>query len=143
MERLRWIRELGLDPQVTSRVHQNRLQQLAREGARMTAPRLGEFDVARRDATLVAFLLATAEDLVDQACGLPANLSPLDRIWVKKNLDKIWVNFITLSRFREELKSAFCRRPLLLCQTRSKRASPRHTQATKLSQPRRKRHQLQ
>src|SRR5438105_2118856 len=55
VERLRWIRELGLDPQVASHVHQNRLQQL------------GEFDVARRDATLVAFLLATAEDLVDQA----------------------------------------------------------------------------
>ena len=70
MERLRWIRELGLDPQVTSRVHQNRLQQLAREGARMTAQRLGEFDVARRDATLVAFLLATAEDLVDQALDM-------------------------------------------------------------------------
>src|SRR6266571_3477961 len=67
VERLRWIRELGLDPQVASHVHQNRLQQLAREGARMTAQRLGEFDVARRDATLVAFLLAAAEDLVDQA----------------------------------------------------------------------------
>src|SRR5260370_9201888 len=70
VERLCWIRELGLDPQVTSRVHQNRLQQLAREGARMTAQRLGEFDVARRDATLVAFLLATAEDLVDQALDM-------------------------------------------------------------------------
>src|SRR6266568_2351269 len=70
VERLRWIRELGLDPQVTSRVHQNRLHQLAREGARMTAQRLGEFDVARRDATLVAFLLATAEDLVDQALDM-------------------------------------------------------------------------
>src|SRR5258708_7890306 len=37
VERLCWIRELGLNPRVTSRVHQNRLQQLAREGARMTA----------------------------------------------------------------------------------------------------------
>ncbi len=70
VERLRWIRELGLDSQVTSRVHQNRLRQLAREGARMTAQRLGEFDVAQRDATLVAFLLATAEDLVDQALDM-------------------------------------------------------------------------
>lgn len=70
VERVRWIRELGLDPQVTSRVHQNRLQQLAREGARMTAQRLGEFDAERRDATLVAFLLATAEDLVDQALDM-------------------------------------------------------------------------
>src|SRR5438876_8507980 len=70
VERLRWIRELGLDPEVPSRIHQNRLQQLAREGARMTAQRLGEFDEARRDATLVAFLLATAEDLVDQALDM-------------------------------------------------------------------------
>jgi len=70
VQRLRWIRELGLDPQVTSRIHQNRLQQLAREGARMTAQRLGEFDAERRDATLVAFLLATAEDLVDQALDM-------------------------------------------------------------------------
>jgi len=31
----------------------------------------------------------------------------LDRIWVKKNLDEIWVNFIKLSRFTEELKSVF------------------------------------
>ena len=42
-------------------------------------------------------------------CGLPVSLSLLDRIWVKKNLDKIWVNFIKLSRFTEELKCMFCK----------------------------------
>ena len=67
IERLRWIRDLGLDPQITSRVHQNRLQQLAREGTRMTAQHLQFNNDDRRDATLVAFLLSTAEDLVDQA----------------------------------------------------------------------------
>ena len=67
IERLRWICDLGLDPQVTSRIHQNRLQQLAREGTRMTAQHLQFNNDDRRDATLVAFLLSTAEDLVDQA----------------------------------------------------------------------------
>lgn len=68
IERLRWIRTLGLDPQVTSRIHQNRLQQLAREGTRMTAQHLSQFTADdRRDATLAAFLFSTAEDLVDQA----------------------------------------------------------------------------
>ncbi len=67
VERLQWIRSLNLDPQVALRVHQNRLQQLAREGAHTTAQRLDRFHDERRDATLVAFLLLTAEDLVDQA----------------------------------------------------------------------------
>ncbi|MGI9060491.1 MAG: Tn3 family transposase [Ktedonobacteraceae bacterium] len=70
IERLRWIRDLGLDSQVTSRVHQNRLQQLAREGTRMTAQHLQFNNDHRRDATLVAFLLSTAEDLVDQALDM-------------------------------------------------------------------------
>jgi TnpA family transposase len=67
IDRLRWIRDLGLDPQVTSQVHQNRLQQLAREGTRMTAQQLQFNNDDRRNATLVAFLLSTAEDLADQA----------------------------------------------------------------------------
>lgn len=70
VERLRWIRELGLDPQVLSRIHHNRLQQLRREGERMTAQRLNQFDDERRDATLVAFLLATEEELIDQALDM-------------------------------------------------------------------------
>ncbi len=67
IDRLRWLRDLGLDPQVTLQVHQNRLQQLAREGTRMTAQQLQFNNDDRRDATLVAFLLSTAEDLTDQA----------------------------------------------------------------------------
>ena len=74
VERLRWIRDLDLDPGILSRIHHNRLQQLRREGERMTAQRLNQFDAARRDATLVAFLLATEEELVDQALDLHEKL---------------------------------------------------------------------
>jgi TnpA family transposase len=70
VERLRWIRDVGLDPQVRSRIHHNRLQQLRREGERMTAQRLNQLDDAHRDATLVAFLLATEEELIDQALDM-------------------------------------------------------------------------
>jgi TnpA family transposase len=70
VERLRWIREVDLDPQVRSRIHHDRLQQLRREGERMTVQRLNQLDDAHRDATLVAFLLATEEDLVDQALDM-------------------------------------------------------------------------
>jgi Domain of unknown function (DUF4158) len=44
VERLRWIRDVGLDPQVRSRIHHNRLQPLRREGERMTAQRLNQLD---------------------------------------------------------------------------------------------------
>ena len=70
VERLRWIRDVGLDPQVRSRIHHNRLQQLRREGERMTAQRLNQLDDTHRDATLVAFLLATEEELIDQALDM-------------------------------------------------------------------------
>ncbi len=70
VERLRWIREVGLDPQVRARIHHNRLQQLRREGERMKVQRLNQLDDAHRDATLVAFLLATEEDLIDQALDM-------------------------------------------------------------------------
>ncbi len=77
IERLHWIRALDLDPQVVSHVHQNRLQQLAREGAHTTAQRLVRFDDDRRDATLVAFLLLTSEELVDTALDMHDKLMGL------------------------------------------------------------------
>lgn len=74
VERLRWIREVGLDPQMRSRIHHNRLQQLRRESERMTAQRLNQLDDEHRDAALVAFLLATEEELVDQALDMHGQL---------------------------------------------------------------------
>lgn len=70
IERLQWIRALSLDPQVAAQVHHNRLQQMAREGAHTTAQRLVRFHDDRRDATLVAFLLLTAEELTDAALDM-------------------------------------------------------------------------
>jgi hypothetical protein len=70
IERLQWIRSLSLDPQVAAQVHHNRLQQMAREGAHTTAQRLVRFHDDRRDATLVAFLLLTAEELTDAALDM-------------------------------------------------------------------------
>jgi GNAT superfamily N-acetyltransferase len=70
IERLEWIHALSLDPQVASQVHHNRLQQMAREGAHTTAQRLVRFHDDRRDATLVAFLLLTAEELTDAALDM-------------------------------------------------------------------------
>jgi TnpA family transposase len=70
IERLEWIRSLSLDPQVAAQVHHNRLQQMAREGAHTTAQRLVRFHDDRRDATLVAFLLLTAEELTDAALDM-------------------------------------------------------------------------
>jgi TnpA family transposase len=70
IERLQWIRSLSLDPQVAAEVHHNRLQQMAREGAHTTAQRLVRFHDDRRDATLVAFLLLTAEELTDTALDM-------------------------------------------------------------------------
>ncbi len=65
IERIRFIRALGLDPTVTRQIHQNRLLQLAREGARSTPQRLENLDVGRRLAILVAFLVETAATLTD------------------------------------------------------------------------------
>jgi TnpA family transposase len=70
VERLEAVRALGLDPEAARRVHQNRLLQLAREGARYTPQFLQRFAPARRYATLVATLLDASAALTDQALEL-------------------------------------------------------------------------
>ncbi len=66
IERLNFIRALGLDHERARQVHQNRLLQLAREGGRYSPQFFQRFDPLRRHATLVAFLLETAATLTDQ-----------------------------------------------------------------------------
>ncbi|QPC88907.1 Tn3 family transposase (plasmid) [Mesorhizobium sp. NBSH29] len=51
-------------------VHPERLRQLAREGARLTAQHLAALSVSRRRAVLVATVLDTAVRLTDDAVGL-------------------------------------------------------------------------
>lgn len=61
---------LDLDPAVAEGVHPERLRQLAREGARLTAQHLAALSVSRRRAVLVATVLDTAVRLTDDAVGL-------------------------------------------------------------------------
>jgi TnpA family transposase len=70
VERLEFIRSLKLDPQWRQQIHQNRLIDLSRTGAKYTPPHLARLDDLRRYATLVAFLLDTSETLVDQAIDM-------------------------------------------------------------------------
>ena len=67
IERLEFIRELRLNPDVARTIHQNRLRQLAREGAQLAAYHLEDFEPLRRRATLVAALLDRREIMTDDA----------------------------------------------------------------------------
>jgi hypothetical protein len=66
IERLNVIREIKLPAQMGQAVHQNRLLQLAREGAQSDAPHLRQLEPMRRHATLVVILLETAATLTDE-----------------------------------------------------------------------------
>ena len=64
------IRAIGLDEATASTVHQSRLQQLAREGARYSLQHLNRFREEKRHALLVAFLTRTAQEFTDQAIDM-------------------------------------------------------------------------
>jgi hypothetical protein len=67
VEKLRFLRSLGLSPEAARSVHHNRLSRLAAEGARMTPQNLSTLEAGRRRATLVAYLLERAVSLTDEA----------------------------------------------------------------------------
>lgn len=67
IERLRFIRALGLDPTLSRQIHANRLRRLAREGEQYSPQFLARFDQERRYATLVASLVELAATLTDTA----------------------------------------------------------------------------
>ena len=66
IDRLKVIREIELPPDLARSVHQNRLLQLAREGAQTDVPHLRDFETARRHGTLVAILLESTATLTDE-----------------------------------------------------------------------------
>jgi TnpA family transposase len=66
-EKLAAVRVIGLEDGIGATVHQGRLQQLAREGARYSIQHLNRFRDEKRHALLVAFLIRTAQDFTDQA----------------------------------------------------------------------------
>lgn len=67
IERLRFIRALGLDPTLSRQIHANRLHRLAREGEQYLPQFLARFEAGRRYATLVASLVELAATLTDTA----------------------------------------------------------------------------
>jgi TnpA family transposase len=67
LERLAFLRRLGIPAAWARRVHHNRLTQMAREGANTDAAHLRELEGERRYATLVAVVLDTMATLTDEA----------------------------------------------------------------------------
>jgi TnpA family transposase len=67
IEKLRFVRSLGLSAEAARTVHHNRLSRLAAEGARMTPQNLSTLGAGRRRATLVAYLLERSASLTDEA----------------------------------------------------------------------------
>jgi hypothetical protein len=70
IDRLHLIRNLGLSAEISRKVHQNGLQQLAREGSQTAVYQLKEYEPDRRHATLVALMIETAATLTDEALDL-------------------------------------------------------------------------
>ncbi len=66
MERLAFLKTLGIAPDWGKQIHHNRLLQLAREGSSMTVQHLQDFEPHRRHATLVAVILDSMATLTDQ-----------------------------------------------------------------------------
>jgi TnpA family transposase len=66
IERLQALRRIGLSTETGRNVHQNHLLRLAREGAQTTVYHLRDFEIERRNATLVAILLDTEATLTDE-----------------------------------------------------------------------------
>ena len=68
------MRALGIEPERTTRVHQNYWRKLAREGGQSTVPHLGELEPLRRDATLTALGLELTAPLTDEASNMVERL---------------------------------------------------------------------
>ncbi len=66
LERLSYLREFGIPPEWATRLHQNRLIQIAREGANTDVAHLRTFSTQRRYATLVACVIDTMAILTDE-----------------------------------------------------------------------------
>ncbi len=67
LDRLTFVRSLGLPEDAGGGVHHSRLTRLAREGAKTTPQHLRRFDTLRRRATFVAYLTERSAELSDLA----------------------------------------------------------------------------
>jgi TnpA family transposase len=70
LERLQFLHRLGLPMEWATRVHPNRLQQLAREGFRVSVSHLRQYEPERRYGTLVAMVLDSMATVTDDVVGL-------------------------------------------------------------------------
>jgi TnpA family transposase len=70
VDKLDFVRDLGLPPNPGEGIHNNRLSQLAREGAKTTPQHLRRFDPDHRHATLVAYLSERVATLADEALDM-------------------------------------------------------------------------
>ena len=66
LERITFLKGIGLPPDLGRVLHQNRLLSLAREGARYTPQFMARMQAERRYAILAAFVLETIASLTDQ-----------------------------------------------------------------------------
>lgn len=67
VERLAYVRSIGVDPQIASKIHDRRFEQFAREGAVAPAFLLSGYGIRRRRATVAAQLVQLEQRLIDAA----------------------------------------------------------------------------
>jgi hypothetical protein len=74
IDRLRFVRDLGLSPEASAHVHEDRFQQFIREGRISDAHQLGRYVVHRRRAILVATLIDLETRLTDAVLDMADKL---------------------------------------------------------------------
>jgi hypothetical protein len=66
-QRLALLRDIGIDPDIATGIHPERLRRLCQQGARLTAQHVRTLQATRRRAVLVATILETIVTLTDDA----------------------------------------------------------------------------
>lgn len=74
LDRLRRVRDIGLPSEITTRIHEERLRQLVREGYASDAHQLGRYTARRRRAILVATTIDLEARLTDAVLDMADKL---------------------------------------------------------------------
>jgi hypothetical protein len=74
LDRLRFVRDIGIPPDAAGRVHDDRLQQLTREGRISDAHQIGRYRAYRRRAILVASVIDLETRLTDAVLDMADKL---------------------------------------------------------------------
>ncbi|GGF12569.1 hypothetical protein GCM10011611_17750 [Aliidongia dinghuensis] len=70
INRVAFVRSLGVDPRRRDRIHADRFKQMVREGEITPSWLAADFNAGRRRATIIAQLIALGEALTDAAIGM-------------------------------------------------------------------------